>query len=86
MTNEQYYELIRPYEDATQLLLGRLEVLNHSIYDRTKEEKPIHHMQSRIKAKRSIEQKLERLGVTDSLINAKDRLMDVGGIRVICYF
>ncbi|MBQ9135300.1 MAG: (p)ppGpp synthetase, partial [Lachnospiraceae bacterium] len=86
MTNEQYHELIRPYEDATRLLLGRLEVLNHSIYDRTKEEKPIHHMQSRIKAKRSIEQKLERIGVTDSLINAKDKLMDIGGIRVICYF
>lgn len=86
MTNEQYHELIRPYEDATRLLLGRLEVLNHSIYDRTKEEKPIHHMQSRIKTKRSIEQKLERIGVTDSLINAKDKLMDIGGIRVICYF
>lgn len=86
MTNEQYYELIKPYEDATRLLLGRLEVLNHSIYDRTKEEKPVHHMQFRIKAKKSIEEKLERMGLTDSLINAKDKLMDIGGIRVICYF
>lgn len=88
MTNEQYHELIKPYEDATQLLFTRLEVLNHSIYARSeeKEAKPVHHMQFRIKAKKSIEQKLERMGVTDSLMNAKDRLMDIGGIRVICYF
>ncbi|MGN1148727.1 MAG: GTP pyrophosphokinase family protein [Lachnospiraceae bacterium] len=87
MTNEQYYELIKPYEDATQLMLTRLEVLNHSIYGRTLEEsKPVHHMQYRIKEKKSIEEKLERLGVTDSVMNAKDYLMDIGGIRVICYF
>lgn len=87
MTNEQYYELIRPYEDATQLMLTKLEILNHNIYDRSNSEKrPVHHMQHRIKEKRSIEEKLDRLGMTDSVINAKDHLMDIGGIRVICYF
>lgn len=87
MTNEQYYELIRPYEDAMQLMLTRLEVLNHNIYDRTTQEnRPVHHMQHRIKEKKSIEDKLERLGVTDSVMNAKDHLMDISGIRVICYF
>lgn len=87
MTNEQYYELIRPYEDAVQLMLAKLEILNHNIYDRTsRETRPVHHIQHRIKEKKSIEDKLERLGVTDSVMNAKDRLMDIGGIRVICYF
>lgn len=87
MTNEQYYELIRPYEDATQLMLTKLQILNHNIYDRSNSEKrPVHHMQHRIKEKRSIEEKLDRLGMTDSVINAKDHLMDIGGIRVICYF
>lgn len=87
MTNEQYYELIKPYEDAVQLMLTRLEVLNHSIYARSSNEsRPVHHMQNRVKEKKSIEDKLERLGVTDSVINAKDHLMDIGGIRVICYF
>ncbi|MED9903938.1 MAG: (p)ppGpp synthetase [Lachnospiraceae bacterium] len=87
MTNEQYYELIKPYEDAVQLMLTKLEILNHSIYGRsTEEKKPVHHMQYRIKEKKSIEGKLERLGVTDSVMNAKDHLMDIGGIRVICYF
>lgn len=85
MTNEQYYELIKPYEDAAQLLLTRLEILNHSIYDR-ESSKPIHHIQHRIKEKKSIESKLEKIGVADSYINAKDYLMDIAGIRVICYF
>lgn len=85
MTNEQYYELIRPYEDAMQVMLTRLNILNHSIYAK-EASKPVHHMQNRLKAKRSMEEKLERIGVTDSVINAKDNLMDIAGIRVICYF
>lgn len=85
MTNEQYYELIKPYEDVSQIMLTKLEILNHSIY--TKDiGKPIHHIQNRIKKKKSIENKLERLEMTDSVMNAKDHLMDIAGIRVICYF
>jgi len=85
MTNEQYYELIRPYEDVSRVMLTKLEILNHSIYSRDIG-RPIHHIQSRIKKKKSIEGKLERLELTDSVMNAKDRLMDIAGIRVICYF
>ncbi len=85
MTSEQYYELIRPYEDVSRVMLTKLEILNHSIYSRDTA-KPIHHMQSRIKQKKSIENKLQRLELTDSVMNAKDRLMDIAGIRVICYF
>ena len=85
MTNEQYYELIRPYEDAMKVLFTRLEILNHSIYSR-EASTPVHHMQRRIKEKRSMEDKLVRMGATDSVMNAKDSLMDIAGIRVICYF
>ena len=85
MTNEQYYELIRPYEDAMKVLFTRLEILNHSIYSR-EASAPVHHMQRRIKEKRSMEDKLGRIGATDSVMNAKDNLMDIAGIRVICYF
>ena len=55
MTDKEYYELIQPYEDAMKLLLTRLEVLNHSIYE-TKTGKPIHNIQYRIKKKDSIEE------------------------------
>ena len=86
MTNEQYYDLIQPYEDARRLLNTRLEVLSHSLYVDRAACGPIHTIQSRIKAKRSIEEKLKRLGMTDSVLNARDYLQDIAGIRVICYF
>ena len=59
MTDKEYYGLIQPYEDAMKLLLTRLEVLNHSIYE-TKTGKPIHNIQYRIKKKDSIEEKRAR--------------------------
>lgn len=85
MTNEQYYDLIKSYEDALQLLLIRLDVLNHNLY-REASTRPIHNIQNRIKKKQSVEDKLERKGKSPSVMNAKDYLQDIAGIRVICYF
>ena len=85
MTNEQYYEMIRPYQDALNLLMARLEVFNHTVYDRSQNQ-PLHNIQSRIKGKRSIEEKLDREGHPPSVSCAKDYLRDIAGIRVICYF
>lgn len=86
MTNEQYYELIKPYEDASRMLLGRLELLNRNLYASRLEYRPIHNIQSRIKEKKSIEDKLHRLGHRDGVLNARDYLQDIAGIRMICYF
>lgn len=84
MTNEQYYDLIVPYQDALNLLKARLDVLNHSMYGSTAH--PIHNIQFRIKQKQSIEKKLEKMNLQGSFINAKEYLQDIAGIRVICYF
>ena len=67
------------------MLLTRLDVLNHSLY-KTSYSEPIHNIQDRIKSKLSLEEKLERKGKTPSVMNAKDYLKDIAGIRVICYF
>ena len=48
MTDEEYYEFIRPYEDAKQMLLTRLDVLNHNLYGEASA-RPIHNIQCRIK-------------------------------------
>ena len=72
MTNEQYYELIKPYEDASRVLSTRLEILNHSLYGDRSDAGPIHNIQGRIKEKKSMESKLVRL--------------DIAGLRIICYF
>lgn len=85
MTNEQYYELITPYEDAQKVLLTKLEILNHNIY-RKHPRQPVHHIEHRIKTKQSVEKKLRKRGYTESVQNAKDNLRDIAGIRVICYF
>lgn len=86
MTNEQYYELIKSYEDAERVLGTRLEILNRSLYGRQSVCGPIHNIQSRIKEKKSLEEKLKRMGYRDSLANARDYLQDIAGIRIICYF
>ena len=57
MNDEQYYDFVRPYEDAMQMLLTRLDVLNHSLYG-TSDSQPIHYIQDRIKQKKSLEEKL----------------------------
>ena len=53
MTDEEYYEFIQPYEDAKQMLLTRLDVLNHNLYGESSA-RPIHNIQCRIKKKRRI--------------------------------
>ena len=85
MTDEEYYEFIQPYEDAKQMLLTRLDVLNHNLYGEASA-RPIHNIQCRIKKKQSIEEKLQRKDKEPTVMNAKDYLQDIAGVRVICYF
>jgi len=85
MNDEEYYTFIRPYEDARQMMLTRLDVLNHTLYQET-DGHPIHNIQERIKGKSSIEGKLIRKNKEVTVENAKDYLQDIAGIRVICYF
>ena len=85
MTLEEYYELIKPYTDAMNLILTRLEILDHDTYE-TEDFKPIHSITNRIKEKDSIQNKLKRKGAQQSVQDAKSLLKDIAGIRVVCYF
>lgn len=86
MTNQQYYSLIKPYEDAGRILKNRLETLNHSLYGTQSVYGPIHNIQDRVKSKKSLEEKLERIGLTASVSHARNEIQDIMGLRVICYF
>ena len=33
MNEKEYYNLIKPYEDAMQMILSRLDTLNHTLYE-----------------------------------------------------
>lgn len=85
MNETEYYKLVRPYEDAMEMLLIRIRVLGHSLYNE-KEGQLYHMIQSRIKTKESIENKLRKKNreLTDK--DAKDYLRDIAGIRIICLF
>lgn len=85
MTNEEYYTFIQPYEDAKEVLLTRLHVLKHNLYGDAAGQ-PIHNIQSRIKKKASLEDKLRKKEKEPTVMNAKDYLQDIAGVRVICYF
>lgn len=85
MTEEDYDLLIVPYEDAMSNLMIRLETLNKD-YRRKYRNYPIHHMQRRIKGKKSIEDKLKKRNYKVSAEEAKERLTDIAGVRIICYF
>ncbi len=85
MTDQEYYTFIQPYEDAKEVLLARLHVLEHNLYE-VSESQPIHNIQSRIKEKNSLEDKLRKKDKQPTVMNAKDYLQDIAGVRVICYF
>ncbi len=85
MTDEEYFNFIQSYDDARQMLLTRLDVLNHTLYTDYSNH-PIHNVQSRLKKKKSLEDKLRRKKKEPTMSNAKDCIQDIAGIRVICYF
>lgn len=85
MTSDEYYRLIPPYQDAMNQILSRLEILNHNA-NQKEDFKPIHSIKNRIKEKDSLEGKLIRLNRQTSADEARDRLMDIAGVRVICFF
>ena len=82
---EQYYTLIHPYQDAMNLILTRLKILNHTTYE-SEDFQPIHSITNRIKEKGSIENKLRKKNASTSVQDAKALLQDIAGVRVICFF
>ena len=85
MTNEQYHTLIHPYTDAMNLILTRLEILNHCAAD-NEDVRPSHGITHRIKEKISMENKLKKKHSNGSVQDARTLLKDIAGIRVICFF
>ena len=86
MNDEEYYNFVRPYADAMQMLLTRLDVLNHNLYGKS-DSRPIHYIQNRIKKKNEPGRKVDPARKKNRTVdNAKDYLQDIAGVRIICYF
>lgn len=52
MNDEEYYNFVRPYADAMQMLLTRLDVLNHNLYGKS-DSRPIHTSRTGSRRKRA---------------------------------
>lgn len=80
-----YIQLIQPYGEALKNISTRLDtlVLDYKLHYHSE---PIHHIQSRMKTKESIQDKLKRKNIPVLVDNIKNELNDIAGIRVICYF
>ena len=84
MEEKEYQELIGPYRECLGNVENRLKILAEDYRERYGEE-PIHHMQSRIKTRESIEGKLLKKGWGQTAEDARYYLRDIAGVRVICY-
>ena len=82
---EDYFQFIRPYQEAMDFLLVQIKILNEDYREKYRDY-PIHNIQSRIKEKESIVEKLRRKELPQNFESARNHLTDIAGIRIICYF
>lgn len=82
---EDYFRFIRLYQEAMDFLMVQIKILNEDYREKYKDY-PIHNIQSRIKEKESIAEKLKRKKLPLNFESARNHLTDVAGIRIICYF
>jgi len=82
---KEWRELIFIHESAIEEVNTKLKILNNEfkiIHDHN----PIEHIKTRVKKPDSIIEKLERKGYEVNIENAKTKISDIAGIRIICSF
>ncbi len=77
------YDLQIIYSSAIKEILTKLEILNDE-FATTHSRNPIHNMKSRIKTPKSVSEKLLRKHLKLNVENAKEKIDDIAGIRIIC--
>lgn len=86
LAEEQGFETFRhAYRAAIKEVRTKIEILSEDFAVRH-DYNPIHHMERRLKSPDSIEEKLERYGKEISIASAKENILDIAGIRVVCNF
>ena len=70
---------------AIQQICLKAEILNDEFKTRYARN-PIHHVESRLKSRKSIANKLIKKGVTPTIENAYEHINDAAGIRVVCCY
>lgn len=86
LAESQVFETFRhAYRAAIKEVRTKIEILSEDFAVRH-DYNPIHHMERRLKSPESIEEKLQRYGKEISIESARENIMDIAGIRVVCNF
>ncbi len=86
LAESQGFETFRhAYRAAIKEVRTKIEILSEDFAVRH-DYNPIHHMERRLKSPESIEEKLIRYGKEVSIESARENIMDIAGIRVVCNF
>ncbi|EHJ08197.1 GTP pyrophosphokinase [Staphylococcus simiae] len=80
-----FVELDHIYSSALQEISTKLSILDDN-FNHMYKHNPIHHMERRVKEMRSLIEKLKRKGLEISASSAKESIMDIAGIRVVCNY
>ncbi len=73
------------YNAAIREVSAKIEILDDEFHVKFAHN-PIHHIESRLKQPQSIREKLLRKGIAPDMKLAPEHIMDIAGIRVICYY
>ena len=80
-----FLELEHIYDSAIELVKAQLNIFDNEFSMRF-QRNPIHNIESRIKSPQSIVGKLQRKGFPVSPESARQNLLDIAGVRVICCY
>lgn len=83
--HNEFVRLMSYYRCAMMEIETKFNVLNEE-YSLAHDRNPINSIKTRLKSFPSIKEKLERLGVDDSIASMEENLNDIAGVRVICSF
>ena len=81
----EFIELEHLYTSAAELVKTQLNIYD-SEFSVKFQRNPIHSIESRIKSPQSIVGKLQKKGLELSAKSAQKNLMDIAGVRVVCYY
>ncbi|HCY6805925.1 TPA: GTP pyrophosphokinase family protein [Staphylococcus aureus] len=80
-----FVELDHIYSSALKEISTKLSILDDN-FNHIYKHNPIHHMERRVKKMRSLIEKLNRKGLQISAETAKEHILDIAGIRVVCNY
>lgn len=81
----EFIDLEHLYTSAAEIVKTQLSIYDSEFSVKFKRN-PIHSIESRIKTPQSIVGKLQKKGLELSAKSAQNNLMDIAGVRVICYY